>query len=244
MVCVGVVFILPDATLTLKRMNNGAEMQRVDVEVVSDFICPWCWIGHRNLKEGIRIAGLNADRVRVRFSPFELNPAMPLGGLSRREYRTRKFGSWARSQSMDAEVTLAGRRVGAEFNYDRVEVTPNTRLAHRLMGWAQQHGDNSRVEALPEAIFAAYFSEGNDIGAVDVLVEIATSTGFDADAVRAFLLTQALESEVTAKEHQAQANGVQSVPSIRIAGHHISGAQPPAVMANILRAASSSQSLT
>lgn len=219
-------------------------MQTVDVEVVSDFICPWCWIGHRNLKEGIRIAGLDADRVRVRFSPFELNPAMPLGGLDRQEYRTRKFGSWARSQSMDAEVTMAGRRVGAEFNYDRVEVTPNTRLAHRLMGWARQHGDNTRMEALPEAIFAAYFSEGKDIGAVDVLVEIATSTGFDADAVHAFLLSQALESEVIMKEHQAQADGVQSVPSIRIAGHQISGGQPPTVLAKTLRAASSSESLT
>ena len=112
-------------------------MKPVEVVVTSDFICPWCWIGHRNLKDGIAKAGLSADSVQVRFAPFELNPNMPREGQNRQTYRTGKFGSWARSQAMDAEVTMAGQRVGAEFNYDRVLVTPNTRLAHRLMFWAQ-----------------------------------------------------------------------------------------------------------
>jgi predicted DsbA family dithiol-disulfide isomerase len=212
-------------------------MKPVEVVITSDFICPWCWIGHRNLKDGIEMAGLSADAVQVRFAPFELNPNMPREGLNRQIYRTRKFGSWARSQAMDAEVTMAGRRVGAEFNYDRVLITPNTRLAHRLMFWAQSQGDSAKMEALPEAIFFAYFSQGRDIGTVDVLVEIVAAKGFDPDAVRAFLKLNAGEREVLAQEQQKQLDGVHSVPMICIAGHAISGAQPAAVLAHALSTA-------
>jgi predicted DsbA family dithiol-disulfide isomerase len=212
-------------------------MKPLEVVVTSDFICPWCWIGHRNLRDGIAKAGLDAQAVQVRFAPFELNPDMPTQGQDRQAYRTRKFGSWARSQAMDAEVAMAGKRVGAEFNCERVLVTPNTRLAHRLMFWAQSQGDAAKLEALPEAIFFAYFSQGRDIGMADVLVEIAAATGFDADAVRAFLKLDTGEREVVAKEVQAQLDGVHSVPMIRIAGRAISGAQPAAVLAQALSAA-------
>ncbi len=212
-------------------------MKPVEVVVTSDFICPWCWIGHRNLKDGIATAGLSADWVQVRFAPFELNPNMPREGQNRQTYRTRKFGSWARSQAMDAEVAMAGQRVGAVFNYDRVLVTPNTRLAHRLMFWAQSQGDAAKLEALPEAIFFAYFSQGRDIGTVDVLVEVAAAAGFDADAVRTFLKLNSGEREVVAKELQAQLDGVHSVPMIRIAGHAISGAQPANLLAQALSSA-------
>jgi predicted DsbA family dithiol-disulfide isomerase len=213
------------------------EMNQVIVDVTSDFICPWCWIGHRNLKAGITSAGLDAAAVQVRFTPFELNPWIPKEGRNRKEYRSRKFGSWERSQSMDAVVAAAGRRVGAEFNYDRVEVTPNTRLAHRLMYWSRSRGDAVKLEALPEAIFAAYFSEGKNIGSAPVLVEIASSVGFDGRAVRAYLSSSAGEREVATEELQAQMDGLHSVPLIRIAGQQISGAQPPAVIARVLRGA-------
>jgi predicted DsbA family dithiol-disulfide isomerase len=213
-------------------------MKPIDVVVTSDFICPWCWIGHRNLKDGIAQAGLAADAVQVHFAPFELNPDMPPEGLNRQAYRTHKFGSWARSQAMDAEVTVAGQRVGAEFNYDRVLVTPNTRLAHRLMHWAQLQGDAARLEALPEAIFFAYFSQGRDIGAIDVLAEIAAAVAFDGHAVRAVLALDIGERDVVANELQAQHDGVRSVQLIRIGGQAISGAQPAAVLAQALRAAS------
>jgi predicted DsbA family dithiol-disulfide isomerase len=212
-------------------------MKPVEVVVTSDFICPWCWISHRHLKDGIARAGLSADAVRVRFAPFELNPDMPEAGQDRQAYRTHKFGSWARSQAMDADVTLAGQRVGAPFNHDRVLVTPNTRRAHRLMFWAQLQGDAARLEALPEAIFFAYFSQGRDIGTVDVLVDIAASIGFDADATRAALTLGTGEPEVVAQELRAQRDGVRSVPLIRIAGQAISGAQPATVLAQALRVA-------
>jgi predicted DsbA family dithiol-disulfide isomerase len=212
-------------------------MKPVDIEVVSDFICPWCWIGHQNLKAGIQQAGLDEAAVHVRFAPFELNPNMPVQGLNRKDYRSQKFGSWARSQAMDAQVVQAGARAGVSFNYDRVEVTPNTRLAHRLMFWAQSQNEPARAAGLFEAIFAAYFSEGQHIGEAEVLVALAVGQGFDADAARAFLQTRDGEREVVAAELRAAAGGVQSVPTIRIAGAQVSGAQPPAMMARVLSAA-------
>jgi predicted DsbA family dithiol-disulfide isomerase len=212
-------------------------MNAIDVVVTSDFICPWCWIGLRKLKQGIAGAGLPDGAVQIRFAPFELNPHMPVEGQDRRAYRTRKFGSWARSQAMDAEVTAAGERVGAAFRYDSVRVTPNTRRAHRLMRWAPSQGDAAAVHALAEAIFAAYFSEGRDIGDAAVLAEIAAGAGFDADAARVFLDSPAGEHEVVAAALQAQQQGVQAVPHLRIGAQAISGAQPAAVLARALQAA-------
>lgn len=217
-------------------------MNPIEIQVTSDFICPWCWIGHRNLKAAIEQAA-DKELVQVRYVPFELNPAMPRIGSNREEYRTRKFGSWARSQAMDAEVTLAGKRVGAEFNYDRVEVTPNTRLAHRLMWFAQSQSDTAAVDIVFEAIFAAYFQEGRDIGSLDVLVAVAGSSGLDADAVRAYLTTTDGERDVIAAELQAQVDGIHAVPTIRIAGERVSGAQPSRALAQMLRAAATEESL-
>ena len=160
---------------------------------------------------------------------------MPKDGIDRKAYRSAKFGSWARSQAMDADVTLAGKRAGVEFNYDRVAVTPNTRLAHRLMFLAQSKGDAARTEALFEAVFSAYFSDGRDIGMAEVLVSLAERTGFDAEEVRDFLATNDGEREVIADELRAGAAGIRSVPTIRVGGVPVSGAQPVSVLAEVLR---------
>jgi predicted DsbA family dithiol-disulfide isomerase len=211
-------------------------MNPVEIQVTYDFICPWCWIGHEHLKAALKEADLAAPAT-IQYIPYELNPAMPKDGVNRKVYRSAKFGSWARSQAMDADVTLAGKRAGAQFNYDRVEITPNTRLAHRLMFLAQGKGDIDKTGSLFEAIFAAYFSEGQDIGTKDVLVKLAERAGFDAEEVRSFLATSTGEREVVAAELQAQAAGVRSVPTIRIGDVPISGAQPPSVWVQVLRSA-------
>ncbi|VVD31977.1 DsbA family oxidoreductase [Paraburkholderia dioscoreae] len=211
-------------------------MQAIQVEVNYDFICPWCWIGQRNLAAALAETGMNAT-VSIRYVPFELNPAMPAEGMDRRAYRSRKFGSWARSQIMDAQVTAAGLAADAHFHYDKVLRTPNTRLAHRLMQFAQQRNDPSATAALYQAIYAAYFSEGRDIGSLDTLVAIAAEHAFDADAVRASLQGSAGNEAIDAARARADSLGVQAVPTIRIDGDVISGAQPPAVFINTLRAA-------
>ncbi|MBN3735147.1 DsbA family oxidoreductase [Burkholderia sp. Tr-20390] len=209
-------------------------MNPLDIQVTYDFICPWCWIGHAHLKAALREANL-AVAPAIKYLPYELNPTMPKDGIDRKAYRSAKFGSWARSQAMDADVTLAGKRAGVEFNYDRVAVTPNTRLAHRLMFLAQSKGDAARTEALFEAVFSAYFSDGRDIGMAEVLVSLAERTGFDADEVRDFLATNDGEREVVADELRAGAAGIRSVPTIRVGGVPVSGAQPVSVLAEVLR---------
>jgi predicted DsbA family dithiol-disulfide isomerase len=199
------------------------------VKVTSDFICPWCWIGHKNLKSALaQVEG--GSEPEILYLPFELNPSLPPCGVDRKEYRTRKFGSWNRSLLMDADVTAAGKAVGAEFCYEKVLVTPNTLLAHRLMTFAQRNGDVKRTEALFEAIFEAYFSRGENIGLVEVLVVVASGVGFDADEVREFLLSDDGTAEVVAKELDAQRDGVLGVPSFVIGDSRIQGAQPPGVL--------------
>ncbi|REG48994.1 putative DsbA family dithiol-disulfide isomerase [Paraburkholderia sp. BL6669N2] len=211
-------------------------MKSLDIEITYDFICPWCWIGHSNLKNALKDAapGLTA---KLSYAPYELNPSMPRAGASRKEYRTAKFGSWARSQAMDADVTSAGRKLGLDFNYDRIDVTPNTRLAHRLLAYAQRVGDEKKTEALFEAIFSAYFSRGENIGTLEVLVQLAVAAGFEVQDVRDFLGSAQGEAEVVAKELEAQSLGVSAVPSVRVGDSRIGGAQPSAIFAAALRAA-------
>jgi predicted DsbA family dithiol-disulfide isomerase len=211
-------------------------MQAIQVEVNYDFICPWCWIGQRNLAAALVDSGAGVA-VSIRYVPFELNPSMPVEGTDRRSYRTRKFGSWARSQSMDAQVMAAGLTGGAQFNYNLVLRTPNTRLAHRLMQFAQDRNEAQRTTALYHGIYAAYFSEGRDIGSLDALVAIAAEHAFDADEVRAYLRSASGNQEIDAARDQADKRGVQAVPTIVIAVELVSGAQPPAVFANALRSA-------
>jgi len=211
-------------------------VQAIEISVNYDFICPWCWIGHLNLASGIRAANLPVP-VSIQYVPFELNPTMPAHGMDRREYRTAKFGSWVRSQGMDAQVAATGLAAGAQFNYDKVGRTPNTRLAHQLMQYALSIGDAHKTEALYQSIFVAYFSEGHDIGLLSILVEIAVKNGFDAAAAEDYLTQDRGLAKVGEAQQLAQQQGIRSVPTVFIAGEAISGAQPPAVFSNALRSA-------
>jgi predicted DsbA family dithiol-disulfide isomerase len=208
-------------------------MKSLEIQVTSDFICPWCWIGHRHLRTALE--EVNPPGATLRYMPYELNPTLPTAGVDRKAYRSAKFGSWARSQAMDAEVVLQGKRAGLHFDYDRVSLTPNTRLAHRLMQFAQEAAPGPKSDALLDSIFCAYFSEGRDIGAADVLAALAAQAGFDAAEVRAYLDTTAGEREVEDAEHEAQRVGIRAVPAIRVGGVPVSGAQPPSVFAQVLR---------
>src|SRR6266446_1137172 len=148
-------------------------MNALNIEIFSDLICPWCYIGRRRLEAGLKILGAN-ELPNIIWRPFELNPDMPKAGLDRKAYRSAKFGSWERSQAMDREVAEIGRTLGLEFNYDRVLITPNTRAGHRLLWWAR---DKGLQDALADALFRAYFTEGRDIGENEVLSEIAAEAG-------------------------------------------------------------------
>jgi predicted DsbA family dithiol-disulfide isomerase len=200
-------------------------MEKLNIEVTYDFICPWCWIGEEKLKQAISEANAGSQ-TKLAFVPYELNPGMPVEGLDRKEYRSAKFGSWARSQAMDAQVAEAGRQVGLEFNHALAKRTPSTLAAHRLVWVLQQRHD---VTALVVAIFHAYFSAGRDIGDVTVLTGIAVAAGYKRDKVEAFFASNGGVEEVRALEARAIEQGINSVPSVKIGDDIISGAQSVAL---------------
>jgi predicted DsbA family dithiol-disulfide isomerase len=204
------------------------------VDIYSDLICPWCHIGRARLGRALAQANLTA-RTHVRWLPFQLNPDMPVTGLERRAYRTRKFGSWARSQELDRGVVEAGRAESLEFNYDRVLVTPNTFAGHRLLWWAA-HTAGDRQDALASALFHAYFGAGRDIGHAEVLADIAGETGLPRAEAAGFLASDAGRTEVLAEEKTGRARGLSGVPCFLINGQPAgTGAQEPAAFAHALR---------
>lgn len=194
---------------------------RIQIDVTSDFICPWCHIGEKRLARAIGTLPPGIE-VQVTWKPFELNAAMPPEGMDRKAYRAGKFGSWERSQAMDAQTEHAGRADDVHFDYEAMRRTPNTFLAHRVSWLAAREG---RQAAFVAAALRGYFAEGRDIGDKQALVEIAGEVGLDRDKVAAFLETDEGAAEVRALEQQAQAQGINGVPRIDIAGEAIFGAQ-------------------
>src|ERR1022692_2118512 len=145
----------------------------LQIDVISDVICPWCFIGKRRLEKGI---AAQQQKVRVRWLPFQLNPTMPKEGISRKEYRTKKFGSWARSLELDAQMNAVGETEGIRFALDRIERTPNTLDAHRLIWLADKEGAQ---DAVVEALFRGYFTEGRDICNRQTLIDVVAEAGLD-----------------------------------------------------------------
>lgn len=151
----------------------------------------------------------------IAWLPFELNPEMPKAGVDRRAYRSAKSGSWQRSQALDAQVAAAGRSDGLVFNHDRMERTPNTVDAHRLIWLAGQHG---KRDAVVEGLFAAYFNEGRDVGDPAVLADIGASAGLDDARILAMLASDEGQAEVQSELRRAGSLGVSGVPTVLFDG--------------------------
>ncbi|WP_192035969.1 DsbA family oxidoreductase [Halomonas sp. YLGW01] len=200
---------------------------QTSITVISDVICPWCYIGKTHLEAAIASLPDELD-VRVDWKHFELNPDMPAGGMSRRDYRSAKFGSWERSRQLDAQVEEAARQAGIEIHHERMARTPNTFAAHRLIWWAGRQGVQP---AVVDALFRAYFVEGRDIGQPEVLADVAASAGLASPAVAAFLAGEEGIAEVRDDLARVRRLGVSGVPTFVFADRHaLSGAQPPEVM--------------
>jgi predicted DsbA family dithiol-disulfide isomerase len=196
------------------------------VDVTSDVICPWCYIGKRRLEKAIASFPDRAD-LRVRWHPFELNPQMPKEGLNRREYRIAKFGSWERSLALDAQVTEVGRAEGISFVFDKAARTPNTLDSHRLIHLADREGVQ---DAVVEALFRAYFTEGRDISHTRTLLDVVAGAGLDLDRAEAMLENNDGIGAIREAEQRAQAVGVQGVPFFLVNNETaLSGAQDPSV---------------
>jgi predicted DsbA family dithiol-disulfide isomerase len=195
------------------RPASGAKAT-LAIEVISDAICPWCWVAKRRLDGAI--AALAPDvTASVTWRPFELNPEMPKAGVDRRAYRSAKFGSWQHSQALDAQVAAAGRSEGLVFNHDKMERTPNTVDAHRLIRLAGQKGKQHDVV---EGLFAAYFNEGRDVGDPTVLADVGASAGLDRAKIRAMLASDEGQGEVRSELQRALNLHVSGVPTVLVDG--------------------------
>jgi len=198
------------------------------IEVASDVICPWCYIGKRRLAKALELVAGEIE-ASIEWLPFQLNPDMPPQGVPRAEYRTAKFGSLERSRELDARVAREGAGEGIEFAFDRMQRTPNTMGAHRLIDLAQRQ---QKAEPVVDALFRAYFEGARDIGNAAVLADVAAQCGV-AD------WPQAADAERVAQlEERVRKLGISGVPTFifdRRSG--ISGAYPPAELAAAIRAA-------
>ena len=205
------------------------------IDVISDAICPWCYIGKRQLERALDILEKNKLGFTVAWHPFQLNPDMPAEGVDRQQYRLAKFGSAERSRQMDERITEVAAGVGIEFHLEKLTRTPNTLKAHRLIRLAGQRGVQDGVV---EALFKAYFCNGADLGDDTVLADIGHSGGLDRDAALAMLASDDGQREVLAGDQMARNCGIQGVPSFALQGHVLfSGAVPAEEMAETFRRA-------
>jgi len=196
------------------------------VDIYSDVVCPWCYIGKRRFEAALA-ARPDLD-VDVHWRPFELDPNVPHDGLDHREVLAAKFGGAEKVDAMLDHVARIADTVGLEFRFDRVTVRPNTRLAHTLVWWAEHHGGPALADRIVERLFAAVFTDGLDVGHLDVLVAIAEAEGLDpvavADALRHGLAVDAVAAEL-ATAHEL---GISAVPCFVFEQRWaVSGAQEP-----------------
>lgn len=200
------------------------------IDVISDVVCPWCFIGKRHLEQALETwrAQHPDETPVVRWHPFQLNPDLPAAGVPRKQYLENKFGGPARAKEIYARVSAAGQRAGIDFAFDAIQVQPNTIDAHRLMHHA---GEQGRQDAMAEVIFRRYFLEGADLTDRQILADIAQQAGMDRDEALAYLAGDADRELIEEQDRRARAIGVEGVPFFifnqRLA---LSGAQPPEVM--------------
>jgi len=210
-------------------MDRIAPAGRIDI--ISDVICPWCYIGKRQLEGALEILEKqHKQRFTVAWHPFQLNPEMPAEGVDRAQYRLAKFGSAERSRQMDERITETAAGVGIQFHLDKLTRTPNTVKAHRLIRFAGQKGMQDDVV---EALFDAYFCNGADIGDDKVLAGIGHRGGLDYESVLTMLAGDEGKREVLAGDQMARNCGINGVPSFALQGHVLfSGAVPSHEMAH------------
>ncbi len=203
---------------------------RLLIEVVHDLVCPWCYLGVRRLLRTLRRRPDIAFELVWR--PFLLNPDMPRMGMARPDYVVRKFGGEDRARRLYATISESGRNEGMDFRFDLIRRTPSSIDAHRLVRHASGYG---RADSLVEALFAAHFTDGHDIGDHSVLIAIATASGMDPLAVRRLLASDAEAEAVHADNLRAHRLGINGVPCFVVDGMHaIAGAQEPEVIERLL----------
>jgi len=204
--------------------------QTTSLDILSDPICPWCFIGKARLDQAL--AAAPDHPFVIAWHPFQLNPDMPAGGMDRRSYLETKFGGKDGAVQAYAPIQGMAEELGLGIDFAAIQRTPNTLDAHRLILWA---GIEEVQNTVIDALFSAYFREGRDIGKAEVLADIADSAGMDAAVVQRLLATDADCDDIRNRDAEARKMGVRSVPTFIVGGAHaVPGAQAPELWLNVI----------
>ncbi|MGH8631868.1 MAG: DsbA family oxidoreductase [Burkholderiales bacterium] len=207
----------------------------LQIDIVSDVVCPWCFIGKRHLEQALatyRQRHPDAPAPEVRWHPFQLNPQLPASGMPRSQYTAEKFGGPERAKEIYARVAAAGAKAGIAFAFDRIAMQPNTIDAHRLMHRAEKLGIQ---DAMAESLFSGYFIEGRNFTDRETLAELAERAGMPAEDARRYLDSDEDRALIAQQDEHARRIGVEGVPFFifnqRLA---VSGAQPAEILADVM----------
>ncbi|WP_037315862.1 DsbA family oxidoreductase [Ruegeria halocynthiae] len=204
--------------------------QTVKLDIMSDPICPWCYIGKTHLDKAL--AAIPDHPFVIEWHPFQLNPDMPDEGMDRREYLERKFGGKDGAVRAYAPVVEHAGNAGLSIDFEGMKRTPNTLDAHRLIHWA---GIESKQNAIVDALFDAYFVQARDIGDHEVLADIADAQGMDAAVVMKLLKSDSDREDIRNRDTHSRQMGVNSVPTFIVANQHaVPGAQPPEMWEQVI----------
>ena len=195
----------------------------IQIDLFSDVICPWCFIGKRRLERALKIR--SNPNVDINWRAFQLNPDMPKNGIAREQYIEAKFGGPERAQGIYDNIRRVGETEGLEFRFDKIKRTPNTILAHRLISWSKHLKISDLVV---ERLFKAYFFEGLDIGSMETLIELLEDLEINTEAFKRYIKTNNGVDEVSNETRFAYENGITGVPCfIFDKKYSVSGAQEP-----------------
>ena len=212
-------------------------MKKIEIDVVSDVICPWCFLGKRRLDKAIGL--LDDVKVEVNWRPFFLDPTIPNEGISRKTYMEGKFGA-ERLKTIHDPLIAAGKEDGVPYQFDKITRTPNTLDAHRVIRWSHPSGKQSEVA---ERLFMAYWNGGLDVGDRAVLVKIAADAGLHAADVSKKLEDGVDVDAVAAEVRHAASMGVNGVPCFILGRKQgLMGAQPAEALADAIRTLTSPNS--
>jgi predicted DsbA family dithiol-disulfide isomerase len=202
----------------------------VKLDIISDPICPWCYIGKSNLDKAL--AQIPDHPFVIEWHPFQLNPDMAIAGMDRRAYLEGKFGGKEAAVKAYAPVVEHAQNAGLTINFEAMTRTPNTLDAHRLIHWA---GIESKQTAAVDALFQAYFVDARDIGDAEVLGDIADGIGMDAAVVQKLLATDNDIDDIKSRDAHSRQMGVTSVPTFIVDNKHaVPGAQPPELWLKVI----------
>ena len=208
-----------------------SSLKPLKIDIVSDVVCPWCYIGKHRIEKALQLA---ADvPVEVHWRPFFLNPWVPREGISREEYLTTKFGSVDAYKGIAGRVVAAAGEEGLTYRPDLVKRQPNTIDCHRLIHWADAKG---KAAEMKQRLMELYFRDGGDLTDTNVLVQAAADCGLDAEDVRARLASDEDVALISAQAREASEKGISGVPTFVFAQKYaVSGAQPAEQLADAIR---------